>query len=201
MFSKLLDNPALSIATTVSALMVALNGVVGTLGLPPFWSDALVAVTIGYTAGHWFFHTLKESKRKRRRIGLYQGMTNQIGLRAAVTGLTPSVMIIVVLLGLFAWSATPPARHIAHLQWTLCGTFVGSRQKNSCIVLLDSRGRRISSECLRPDDSGYLYMARPTWWTYRPEAVSLRNDEVTFEPLVLEESMFDRSCEGVMIVQ
>ena len=64
LLDKLLQNPVLSLATTISALLVLLNNLVGSFGLPPFWSDVLISLILGYTTFVWGRFALSRIRRR-----------------------------------------------------------------------------------------------------------------------------------------
>lgn len=199
MLSKLLENPVLGIATTFTALLTILNNLIGSFGLPPFWSDLLATALIAYTTIHWAIFILGKVKRTERILSLNGTTEERIPFRALWKDVGPSIAVVPILILLLIWNAKPLFNHIGDTKWILCGSFIGSCNQRPCLILNDSRGRRISDECFMiDDDSGYKYLAAPNRWTYKPHKAVLRCDGNTSEATELNQSFFNNSCEGVM---
>jgi hypothetical protein len=197
------ENPLLTIVTTISAVLTALNTFIGAFGLPPFWADVFVSTMLAYSAIYWCLHTWRDTKRKRRIIGLAPGPKDGSGsLTKLLKPIGISALIPITLIALFAWNAALPILHLRETQWVLCGTFVSTCTSNSCIELYGMRNRKITNRCYYfDDDSGYLYLKSPNWWTYKPESVSSRCDGKTSGSDLLDQAMFDSSCEGIFKVR
>lgn len=199
LLSKLLENPVLSIATTLTALLTVLNNFIGSFGISPFWSDLFATVIIAYTIIHWTVFILRGVKIKEKVMILNGTTEERISLRALLRNIGPSIVILPVLVLLLVWVSKPLLGHIGHTNWTLCGSFIGNCNQRPCLELSDSKGRRIFDKCfLTDDDSGYKYLAAPNWRSYRPQKVALRCDGNISEAVELSQSFFDDTCAGIV---
>lgn len=198
MFSKLLENPILTIATTITALVTVLNNLVGSLGLPAFWSDVMASIIIGYTTAYWLIYIFKELKKRDRVVGITTNSSKKSFFKRLL-GVSGIAAVVPALLALLVWNIVPPLQHIRNPHWTLCGTFTLSCSKKPCLILFDSRNRQIADDCyLLDDDSGYKYMTPSHWWTYQPVSVLIRCDGKNSERMNINESMFELTCDGRM---
>jgi hypothetical protein len=202
LLDKILENPILSILTALTALLAALNGFIGSIGLPPFWADLLVSVTIAGTTVRWAVFIWSESRKKETITGVERNTRQKISFRALWNKIGPTAVAIPLLGALLVWNGIPLLSHIGHANWTLCGAFMRPCNHRPCLILIDSRGRRISEECFTTDDdSGYKYLTAEHWWTYQPDKVVMQCDANKAEAIKVTQPFLDGKCEGSIDIQ
>ena len=199
LLGKLLENPVLSLATTILALLALLNTVVGSFGLSPFWSDVVICLFLGYTIFRWGGIALSGIRRRERVLELEGTRHEVVSYRRLFVRSLPAILVIVILLLLLSWNAVPVVRHASEANWSVCGSFLKACNSRVCLKFLDSRGRPISPECVSvDDDSGYKHFTAPNWWTYQPKHVAVVCEGTPSEPVALDQSFFDATCEGTI---
>lgn len=195
--AKLIDNPALAIASSVTLLLATVHTFVGSLGLGPFWSDSLVSLLVVFTTIYWGINLTTNRKPSDRVIGLHRQVKKKSGLRRIMTGIDSSIFVLLLLVGLFVWKAVVPINHLRNSSWNLCGTFVSSCPEKPCLELFDYQGRKLYDRCLYfDDDTGYKNLRPRNWWTYKPESFTVSCQGNTSAQTTIPQAMFDSSCEA-----
>jgi hypothetical protein len=164
-------NPLLTAITGASSLLASLAAFGQSLVLPPLWQDAFTSAALIVAIIFWMRH---RSTPEHSGTLLDAHGTVIVSAQSVDNRLTSACAVGALLL-LLAWSIYPLARFIVRPHWTLCGTVLNSTKRNFCITLLDARKRKIADDCFRPiDDSGYVEIAKPRPWAYRPALITLR---------------------------
>ena len=197
LLSKLTDNPILSIATAITALVAAVDRIKSFVGLPPFWSDLLISIILLGITIYWIKDLWKESSGKPQS-GFHSGKRSKITLKERIKNVGIFIIILPLLLILTVWNMYPVISHFYNYKWTLCGQFIVKNPRQNCLYLYDTRNRLIYDKCYRlDDDTGYKFLNMPNWWTYKPQAVAVKNQANISEKKELESKMFDSSdCSG-----
>jgi hypothetical protein len=179
-----------------------LSGIVGSLGLSPFWSDVIVSLIIAYTTGHWAGHIWTEAARKEKIMGLEINEEKRPSFLAILKRMSSSAILLPVLVALLVWNVTPLVKIIKNRNWMLCGTIITSCRAPSCLKLYDSRRRMISDDCYQfKDELGYIEISASNFLTYQPEFISMQCNGTTSEITKIKDSMFqviNPSCDGLM---
>jgi hypothetical protein len=197
LLGKLLENPLLSLATTILALLALLNTIVGSFGLSPFWSDVVICLFLVYTTFRWGRIALS-GIRRRETIPELDGTRHEVvSYRTLFVRSLSPIVVIVILVLLLSWNAVPVLRQAREANWSVCGSFLKACNSRVCLKFTDSRGRPVSAECLSvDDDSGYKNFTAPNWRAYRPKRVVVVCEGTPSEPVELDQSFFDATCEG-----
>jgi hypothetical protein len=170
-----------------TSAMAAVNEFTNAFQFEPFWVDigfALAAVGVAaYLLRSMISPGGADRSTQRRRLEI-----NLDPVRVAAA---------VVLLVIFSVSVGRPIRNVVAGDWTVCGTVVSACEKNSCVRLLDEKGRKSMEECLSLDDTGYLAPHSEAWWRYQPVKMSLVCSADESIPIPLNDTMIRNSaCSG-----
>lgn len=190
---ELTQSPIILAVTAVSGLLAAVNGFTSLLqGAPPFWSDSISALFVGSVALLWVVHTLRLVISNRAVRG------RSSTLRDTLKGLAVPAATCTLLAALFVWNSWLPINHCLNRSWTVCGTFVSKCGKRSCLWLYDERSRPIQDHCQAlSDDSSFVLIHPPHWWTYLPRTAALVCDQQKSEVFELGKAFASPSCDAV----
>jgi hypothetical protein len=201
LLSGIAGNPLLTSLTAVAAILTGANAALSSIGIPRFCGDMAVAIVLGYTAWQWGLTIWRESRKVTLTPGFAtHGQAPGSGLpRRLAKSAGVSVTVPILCVGLLLYNIVPAIEQLSNPRWVLCATFVVDCNGHWCVDFLDSRDRSISDTCFSPsDDTGYLYLAAPNWWTYRPKSVVRRCLGASSERVVLGPRVFDKLCDEVV---
>lgn len=193
----MLENPVLSIASAIVALLALLNNVVSSLGLPPFWTDLVLSLILTYTVCDWGFLIYCELFRGTTVVA-FEGTTKE-AFGVKLRRMMLPIVTFPILFSLLVWTVVPIWRHLGHTNWRICGSFITSCNRNTCLRFTDSRDREVVRGCISvDDDSGYKNFNAPHWWSYEPKNVMLVCNDKASEPLSLDSAFFDNQCDATI---
>ena len=208
-FKTLLENRGLTAATTLAALSGALQKAVKSFGIPPFWSDLLLAGLILYAVLHWV-----GSARTLLDSTAHAGFSGELRPRSTVARIrfrlfsakTWGFLVIMTgLVALLAWSSRSPIDKLVGDgagRWQVCGEVRTSCRDLPCARLLDRQERPVSNDCFPLlDATGFLQVEQPGRWSYRPVTLQAECGGTVVASVSLPEELFSPYCDGSIEVR
>jgi len=180
---------SVAILTLATASVAAVNEFTTAFSFAPFWTDIGVSVAVLGTALYFLSFVVRIEK------GIGEGQVfPSVRFRLDALHLIAAGLLFV----LFTIGIARPIHNALTGEWKVCGSFISTCQKNSCISLYDQKGRKSIEECLPLDASGYLAAHSESWWHYRPSKVAVKCGSDESQAVPIADVMMRRgTCSGV----
>jgi hypothetical protein len=197
MLEKIGSAPVLTLLVGVAGILTAVTGVTSGLGLPSFWSDAFTCSLFASLTIYWAVLARRAIKSRAAFISL--SISDVRTQQSRIKEFFGFSLVSLMFCGLTLWTGYNPVKLINTPKWRLCGTFVSSCGPRYCMRLFDSKQRALSGQCARSnDESGWLMLERPNWWTYKPESIVLECSGNKTIEVVLPPSAFENECRAIV---